>query len=106
MLPFLSDLYIATVDLPMRGAIQGGIIYATNETIPTLSPMCSSGNCTWDSYSSLEVCSKTANVTDMLRAEFLTVTNQKADDGTNVSVVMEANVTLPNGAWLDAGRNT
>ncbi|PVI00783.1 hypothetical protein DM02DRAFT_671773 [Periconia macrospinosa] len=50
----------------MKSAIQAGI-YAQSSGIPDLAPLCPTGNCTWPSYASLEVCVRWADVSSKLQ---------------------------------------
>lgn len=52
----------------MTSAIQSGFYYG-NQTVATLDPNCSSGNCTFDPYWSLAVCTSFADVTSHLVAK-------------------------------------
>lgn len=41
----------------------GGAFFVPNETVPFVSPVCSSGHCEWPLYGSLAICSDVANLT-------------------------------------------
>ncbi|KAH8669548.1 hypothetical protein BGZ60DRAFT_407752 [Tricladium varicosporioides] len=86
-------------DLPMKQAIQNGLYNAVNESITAITPMCSTGNCTWPLYSSLSVC---ASVNDV--SSLLTKTPVPGNVSAMIGGVTDFNVTLPNGAYLLAGQ--
>lgn len=50
----------------LKGAIYRGIFTSTGGTGLGVTPTCSTGNCTWPSYTSLGVCSACENVTSLL----------------------------------------
>jgi hypothetical protein len=100
------------IDQATKLAVMSGMWTATNDTISPVSPICSTANCTFPMYDSLAVCSDVANVT-----EYLNVTRYSADFinaiANNQSLQSiygwypyepYANVSLPNGVWLPAGR--
>ncbi|KXL48707.1 MAG: hypothetical protein FE78DRAFT_293237 [Acidomyces sp. 'richmondensis'] len=60
----------------MKSAIQTGFYYG-NQTVPILDPNCLGGNCTFDKYWSLAVCTSFADVTSHLVAKN-TSTNESA----------------------------
>ncbi|KAH8601049.1 hypothetical protein B0O99DRAFT_681901 [Bisporella sp. PMI_857] len=82
------------VDNTLKHALQNGLLFAFNETILPVAPSCTTGNCTWTPYSSLEVCSKVADVTDKLN-------NNATNLGDSANTASFAtNVSLPNGAYF------
>ncbi|KUJ09624.1 uncharacterized protein LY89DRAFT_657053, partial [Mollisia scopiformis] len=85
-------------DLSMQQAVKMGLFNAANESISASTPSCSSGNCTWPDFSSLGICSKVANVTS-----FLTVSPLATNLSASIGYMVDNNVTLPNGAFLQAG---
>ena len=56
----------------MKGMIQNGL-YSQNTVVQDVQPACSSANCTWQSYRSLAVCARLADVTKSLKSETVTV---------------------------------
>ncbi|KAF8856529.1 hypothetical protein BDZ45DRAFT_594092 [Acephala macrosclerotiorum] len=102
-----SDLFMAysplqgsigVTDLSMQQAVMMGLFNAANETITHTAPSCSTGNCTWPDFSSLGLCSKVANVTS-----FLNIITVPGNMSASIGYVTDINVTLPNGAYLQAG---
>lgn len=85
----------------MQQAVKMGLFNAANESIPSSTPSCPSGNCTWPDFSSLGICSKVANVTS-----FLNIAPIAGNMSTVFNYVINNNVTLPNGAYLQAGEMT
>jgi len=80
----------------VKEAAQSGLFHPYDDLIPFLAPLCVSGNCTWEPYRTLQVCSKTANITDRL-----TYTPLEYESGdVNKTSPRLVNVTLPNGAYL------
>ncbi|KAL8801033.1 MAG: hypothetical protein Q9182_004725 [Xanthomendoza sp. 2 TL-2023] len=61
-----------TPPLPMKGAIQTGL-FSQNSLISDLTPICSSGNCTFPNYRSLAICAQSADVTYALHPRGVTV---------------------------------
>jgi hypothetical protein len=59
---------VVNIELPMKAAIYDGIFYQNVSTTATaISPTCSTGNCTFEQYSSLFVCSRCVNVTSLIK---------------------------------------
>ncbi|EPE26743.1 hypothetical protein GLAREA_02657 [Glarea lozoyensis ATCC 20868] len=87
-------------ELSMMRAIQTSLYTGGSVALPALAPECSTGNCEFPAYSSLAVCAQVANITDKL-----TVTPVPMNVGGDVVVVNNYNVTLPNGAALEAGQS-
>lgn len=85
-------------DLSMQQAVKMGLFNAANESITHTAPSCSTGNCTWPNFSSLGICSKIANVTS-----FLNITTVPGNMSASIGYATDNNVTLPNGAYLQAG---
>jgi hypothetical protein len=86
-------------ELSMMRAIQNSLYNGASVALPALSPACSTGNCKFPAYSSLAVCAQIANVTDKL-----TVTPVPLSVGGDVIIINNFDVTLPNGAALEAGQ--
>lgn len=60
---------VVNIELPMKAAIYDGIFYQNVSTTATaISPTCSTGNCTFEQYSSLFVCSRCVNVTPLIQS--------------------------------------
>jgi hypothetical protein len=60
---------VINIELPMKAAIYDGIFYQNVSTTATaISPTCSTGNCTFEQYSSLFVCSRCVNVTSLIKS--------------------------------------
>lgn len=58
---------VDNIGLPMKAAIYDGIFYQNiSATATAISPTCSTGNCTFEQYSSLYVCSQCVNVTSLI----------------------------------------
>ncbi|CZR66586.1 uncharacterized protein PAC_16487 [Phialocephala subalpina] len=102
-----SDLFMAysplhgsvgVPDLSMQQAVKMGLFNAANESITHTAPSCPTGNCTWPDFSSLGICSKTANITS-----FLSVVSVPGNQSASIGYIVDNNVTLPNGAYLQAG---
>jgi hypothetical protein len=81
---------VENIELPMKAAIYDGIFYQNvSATATAISPTCSTGNCTFEQYSSLFVCSRCVNVTSLI---------QSTCTGGNSSLSSPSCVyTLPNG---------
>lgn len=78
------------VDLPMKAAIMSGMLTTNDSSRQYVIPsQCPTGNCTWQSYQSLAVCSSCADLT-----KSLTSTRQKNDTGVLIW-------QLPNGLSLE-----
>ena len=76
--------------LPMRAAIFNALLgYSTNGTLPAPPYSCSTGNCTWDPFINLGVCSKCSNITNLLRP---TVVNSST-----------SNITITGGGAVEVG---
>lgn len=73
----------------MKSAIYTGLFLNDNDTIPSLVPTCSTGNCTWPTYYTLGLCAQVADITNLLEHKC-----------TNTGVDKECNYTLPNGVSL------
>ncbi|KAH6650091.1 hypothetical protein F5144DRAFT_588664 [Chaetomium tenue] len=88
------------LDTRERQAIQSGIYHAVDVEVPPLQPLCSSGNCQWQNFSSLAVCAAVADISDRL-----TISNQSRPRNLGVSLgdandeVVRA-ARLPNGLYL------
>ncbi|KAJ9613503.1 hypothetical protein H2200_003445 [Cladophialophora chaetospira] len=76
-------------DPTMKSAIYTGLFLNDNDTIPSLVPTCSTGNCTWPTYLTLGLCARVADVTNLLE--------YRCND---TSTIKECNYTLPNGLSL------
>ena len=62
-----STQTVNNIELPMKAAIYDGIFYQNiSATATAISPTCSTGNCTFEQYSSLYVCSKCVDVTSLV----------------------------------------
>ena len=60
---------VENIKLPMKAAIYDGIFYQNvSTTTTTISPTCSTGNCTFEQYSPLFVCSRCVNVTSLIQS--------------------------------------
>lgn len=86
-----------------KQAIQLGIYQASDAEVPHLQPICSSGDCRWQNFSSLAVCAAVADVSDRL-----TVSDRTRPENLGVSLG-DANsepvraARLPNGLFLVGG---
>lgn len=80
------------IENKMRGAIYGGLFGVTKTPTPMYSPLCSTGNCTWDPYTSLGVCHRCQNISSAFQL------NGSRDDKPNDFVAWLA----PNGFQLNA----
>jgi hypothetical protein len=81
---------VVDTELPMKAAIYDGIFYQNVSTTATaISPTCSTGNCTFEQYSSLFVCSRCVNVTSLIQS---TCTSGNSSPSSPYCVY-----TLPNG---------
>ncbi|KAL8727516.1 MAG: hypothetical protein Q9166_005987 [cf. Caloplaca sp. 2 TL-2023] len=67
---------VTTPPLPTKGAIQNGL-FSQNSLIPDLTPICSTGNCTFPSYRSLAICARSADVTYALKPKSFTVEGEE-----------------------------
>lgn len=54
------------INATMKGAVLSGLFYANQSVMPEIAPSCGSGNCTFQDYQSLAVCSSVADVTGNL----------------------------------------
>lgn len=55
-----------------KQALLNGAFFSPNETVPFVAPICSSGDCEWEPYGSLAICSAVVNMTETSRnATFL-----------------------------------
>ncbi|KAJ9133832.1 hypothetical protein NKR23_g10502 [Pleurostoma richardsiae] len=54
-----------------KQALLDGAFFTPNETVVHIAPVCSSGDCRWDSYGSLAVCSDIVNLTEAANQTFL-----------------------------------
>ncbi|KAK4252225.1 hypothetical protein C7999DRAFT_26947 [Corynascus novoguineensis] len=91
------------LDMREKQAIQLGIYHASDAEVPPLQPICSSGDCRWQNFSSLAVCAAVADVSDRL-----TVSDRTRPENLGVSLG-DANsepvraARLPNGLFLVGG---
>ena len=95
------------VDLTMKAAIQRGMLdISANTSTFFPSPQCATGNCTWNPYVSLAVCSQCADISGKLStngSEFMTTTylpnNVSIDSDDSVVgqgfIAMTVNTTIP-----------
>ena len=86
------------MDYSLKDAAQSGLFHPYDQVIPTIAPTCATGNCTWEPYRTLQICSKTANVTDKLT---YTPLEYNAGDVNKTSPSM-VQVSLPNGALMNS----
>lgn len=81
-------------DLGMLAAVYtGGLNSQANDV--SVTPSCSTGNCTWPNYASLAVCSACANLTAELRESSLNFTVPNASN-----TFIQSSFSLPNGFGL------
>ena len=86
---------VSNIELPMKAAIYDGIFYQNiSATATAISPTCSTGNCTFEQYSSLYVCSQCVDVTSLVH-NTCTGSNSSSSSCT---------YTLPNGLNGTQGR--
>lgn len=81
--------------LPLRslGAVYSGLFQYQGENRKSSLMACSSGNCTFEPYQSLEICSECANITDLLNGGRVSLSESDQS-------VSYYNYTLPNGiSW-------
>ncbi len=106
-----GNLYKATkvqADFRMQSAVLYGISEPLTTVRQQLQFSCSTGNCTWDSYDSLAVCSTCTDISHQLQRK---ASNEQSSQAATLSTSLEggvirSNVTrfeLPNGAYLDNG---
>ncbi|KAK4890576.1 hypothetical protein LTR27_010738 [Elasticomyces elasticus] len=69
-----NDDTFSSISTGMKGAIQIGL-YSGNETIPDIAPACDGGNCTFEPYFSLAVCTSFADVSSHLVYRNMTPTD-------------------------------
>jgi hypothetical protein len=82
-----------TLPLQSLGAVYSGLFQYQGENRQSSLMACSSGNCTFEPYQSLEVCSECANITDLLNGGRVSL--NESDQS-----VSYYNYILPNGmAW-------
>lgn len=74
-------------ELPMKAAFYNGIF--NGNSAPQLTPACSSGNCTWEPFSSLAFCSRCEDVTSS--SSLVCNTTNAIDESTS-----QCNYTVPN----------
>ncbi|KNG91084.1 hypothetical protein ANOM_000812 [Aspergillus nomiae NRRL 13137] len=77
-------------DERFRNAVQAGL-WHNHDPIPS----CSSGNCTWDRFTSIGFCNKCEDVTSVAKMVNCTYTSHPQDLNTPIP----CNVTLPYGEW-------
>ncbi|KAK5662521.1 hypothetical protein OQA88_8433 [Cercophora sp. LCS_1] len=53
--------------LDIAGDIYSGLVHSPAGTIPEMTPSCPSGTCTWETFESLGLCTKVADITDRIR---------------------------------------
>jgi len=80
----------------MKQAIQNALYNPVNESIPDVEPTCSTGDCIWPHFSSLAVCAQVANISNRLSSFHVSAA---------VRAPIGYKVTLPNGAYLEAGQH-
>ncbi|KAK1757383.1 hypothetical protein QBC47DRAFT_296287 [Echria macrotheca] len=98
------------LDTRERQSVQLGIYHPTNEQLPAVPPICSSGDCQWSDFNSLAVCAATADITDKLSVSNETVRSSVASgiglvNGQELQISFR-NATLPSGAFLLGGVST
>lgn len=59
--------YARNADLIMKSAVLEGLTQSDLQISQQLRPSCQSGNCTWDAFTSLAICSGCNNLTDQIR---------------------------------------
>ncbi|KAL2161406.1 hypothetical protein VTH06DRAFT_7967 [Thermothelomyces fergusii] len=94
------------LDLREKQAIQSAIYQAPNAEVPHLQPICSSGECRWQNFSSLAVCAAVADVSDRLDITGRTSARDVGvplGDADNEAV---HKASLPNGLFLVGGSAT
>ncbi|KAK4105369.1 hypothetical protein N658DRAFT_491829 [Parathielavia hyrcaniae] len=91
------------LDTREKQAVQSGIYHAVDEEVRPLQPLCSSGNCQWQNFSSLAVCSAVADVSDLVVPDQATSSGGGSLGGAKNELTNEAR--LPNGLFL-AGSTT
>ena len=67
----------ATIGPGIKGSILGGLF--TNVTLNNTAPFCSSGNCTFDDYHSLAICSSVADVSYHLKNQTRRISNDETE---------------------------
>jgi hypothetical protein len=63
-----------------------------------IAPACPEGTCNYPQYSSLAICFKTSNITSLLN-----ISSMPSNITDDLGHIISANITLPNGAYLEAG---
>ena len=65
--PSLDKQAFADADIPMKMAVLNGLMHTPEEAINQTSYSCTTGNCTWNSFESLAVCSSCNDLRGHLR---------------------------------------
>ncbi|KAK4128919.1 hypothetical protein N657DRAFT_668058 [Parathielavia appendiculata] len=92
------------LDTREKQAIHSGIYHPVDEEVPPLQPLCSTGNCQWQNFSSLAVCSAVADVSDRLAVSNQVTILGGSLGGANNELAREAR--LPNGLFLVGSTTT
>lgn len=91
-----------SVDLSMQAAIVNGLVESYDKVLQTTSMTCTSGNCTWDAFESLAVCSICNNLGDHISTynQSIDLTIDHSDGLREVFTATGTIYQLPNDIFL------